>query len=453
MQQPEKYNLWDQINGVSEPEPIQEPEPTPEPPTPAAEEPPAEQPAPAHKKKKTTLCWLIPAVAAVLVLSIGLTLFFTRPKPPAPQPEELVTLWLCTERCYYNAQSGLEEKNLRTYDENGNVLTYAVYMGERETNRLENTYDEENRLLETATYSNGQESYRYQYTWDFQGNQTKSVEIIQGKRNTEYTYIFGWKGELLTQLQTDPGGKRIQTDYVYDSRGNVIRKSVKTGSVVEWRNESRYDEKNRLILEEFYYNGMVQSTHVISYNPDGTVAMRQNQVGDSVQHQLYFYDENGNQTEQIFYEDGKYVSTVTRDYDQAGNLIGQVSHDGEKELYRYSYNYDIYGRKTEAAYRDDQMWHIETWFYNEDGTLRRYESGITDQRGSHTSWRDYTYDEHGNCIEVVSQQVDGKTYRSTKSYVEVKVTAQRAEELQKEQSYQSLGYPTLYSGYLSSQIS
>jgi len=243
--QSEKNNLWDRINGITEAEPIQEPEPIPEdipepepipediPETePVAEELAAEQPTPAPKKKITTKRWLIPAIAAVLALSVGLTLFFTRPKPPKPQPEELVSVWLLAEQCQYNDRGGLEERVLRTYDENGNVLTYAVYMGEREISRSEQTYDEKNCLVEMVTYSNGQESYRYQYTWDFQGNQTKSVQTHQGKPYSEYEYIYGWKGELLTQLQTDQGENKSKRITLMTAGG---MSSGKASKPAEWK--------------------------------------------------------------------------------------------------------------------------------------------------------------------------------------------------------------------------
>ena len=427
MQQPENYNLWDQINGIPEPEPVPEPEPISEPET-VTEEPPAEQPVPAPQKKKTTRRWLIPTIAAVLALSIGLTLLFTLRKPPKPQPEQLVSVWLMAESESTGGDGVIPSHRTYTYDENGNLLQSISYVDGNEVSRNTNTYDEDGNLLEQISSIDGIESHRESYTWDFEGNLTGYTRSGDGIKPNSYTYTYGWNGKL-SEVRIVDSRNTTTIKRLYDSRGNMIRETGSAGGKEIFRKEYSFDDANRLLSQVEYRGGEQDIVVLYGYNPDGTLAMKQFQSTEYSEHFLCFYDSDGNLIRKNYYCDGEHLNSIVYAYDDAGRQTQEICFEGETENYSYFYIYDDQGRKVEERYSDGDYQHTTRTIYNDAGDPLEQISVVNGK----TSVVRYTYDEHGNSISYEIWSGDTLKSKSTQTFVEVRVSPQRAEELKKTQ--------------------
>lgn len=444
-------NLWDQIHGITEPEPEPIPEPIPEPeqePVPVAEETAPEPPTPQPKKKKTTKWRLIPAIAAVLALAVGLTLFFTRPK--APESEEMVTIWLRSEYVVSDGNGNVVQQTVYTHDASGRLTEYASTMGFG-NGRYTFTYDEDGNLLEEVTYldevdgPNQKETMRNSYRWDIEGNLVSYTQSWDGTEANHYEYIYGMNGKMTTMLSRNSKGVTTTRDRVYDSRGNIIRETIYTGSRSSGETQYiyTYDAENRLTSETTYTDGKKTHEELRTYHPDGSMVMRMYQSTRHTEHYLFFYDEQGNLQEEAYYRDGAQINSTIYAYDEHGQMVRKIFYVGDEQKECYNYAYDDAGRQVMEEYLAQDAEYVTLSTYDEAGNL--IVRTVT-ANGETTETR-YTYDAHGNCI-AYEEWTDGElVMKATQSYTQVKVPARLAEQLK-----ESNGAPRLSLKYTEGYI-
>lgn len=233
----------------------------------------------------------------------------------------------------------------RKNDDNGPTQPAAeapgiktVYIHESVTHTLGTTvsktaylYDDQMRLTEVVV-SSDQDTHHYQVTCDANGNPIR------------------W--------QTEIGGKISATDYAYDGLGHMVSTMVYSGeqlvtsteqvwagdlrmSVVakapaqnyENRTEYTYDDQGRMIRQDLYINGQLDSyaicqtddsgrlVRVDSFTPEGGVMGATVHTYDGKIENRTFLDENG-----------QIVQSMILTYDDAGNLLTSNTRNAEGKV-------------------------------------------------------------------------------------------------------------------------
>lgn len=150
-------------------------------------------------------------------------------------------------------------------------------------------------------------------------------------------------------------------DLAYDERGRQVISYAKTTAVI--RRELTYDDQDNLIEEVVYgEDGQVSEFMKYAYNADGLETMCER-----------------------YQSDGVLWSTLTFEYDSAGNMIRQNDYrNGTLEIY-HIYEYDKDGNQVKRAYYDGPTGelldyevflydghgnYVGTEYYNADGSIR-----------------------------------------------------------------------------------
>ncbi|MEH6581427.1 MAG: hypothetical protein V7754_05775 [Halioglobus sp.] len=208
------------------------------------------------------------------------------------------------------------------YDAHGNVVHY------------------DGRLMQYGTDSEEQRTIsKYQYEYDSRGNITKIWTDEDGNG----------RPDLIESHSYDQHDARVLTEWDYDANGSV-------DDVQRWPYEYEYDASGNIVSRTIELNGDDDPEEITSYS----------------------YYKNGNVSEQHLSsrEVGEHEMT-TWQYDASGKLLRKESDYGgeagpDKTI---AYGYDACGGLAlrEIFARDGSRVSAETWQYDADGDLRRYE--------------------------------------------------------------------------------
>ena len=266
--------------------------------------------------------------------------------------------------CTYDAQGNLLSResrykdevyrNVYTYDEKGNELTYAYfnYSG-AEQSGYRNTYDERGNLVKTEHHDRIDAAYNY-------------TEV----------FTYDEQDRLLTCTTIDYDGEETVCTYIYEADG-AYHKSYNSGvfAYTYW-----YDKEGRTVKHEVV-------------NTDTNEMKEYSETHyDEMGHQVYYRET---------YYDSEYVRTAT--YNEQGlELTSQTMHDGELHGMTAT-TYDENGNElTYERFYGDSSWGRVTYTYDEQNRL------LTKRSMSNTGWHQYTYtyDEAGYCIKVEQDGAD-----------------------------------------------
>jgi RHS repeat-associated protein len=302
----------------------------------------------------------------------------------------------------------------RTYDSQGNVLTYADALGDTTTY----TYDELNdRTSETSPLG-----VTTSYAYDGAGNLlSKSAPLGETGEEAVTSYLYeGEPGEVTSV--TNPDGDA--TTYTYTEAGDIASETNPDGDKTTYT----YDEDGEL-SSKTAPNGNVEggspasyTTHY-AYDADGELTSETDPLGHTT---TYAYDVDGNRvtitdgdghtTRQSYDADNELTevgrpdgSTLKTLWDGDGNMIAQINAAGDATTYSYdqqnrlvavtdpdghstSYQYDAAGRKTAMVNAEGET---TNYAYDTDGEL----TGITYSDGRTPSVSE-TYDADGDRVAM-----------------------------------------------------
>ena len=189
------------------------------------------------------------------------------------------------------------------------------------------------------------------------------------------------ENNLPEQLITTSDGRIYTQDYLYDDDGRLI----------ECKSKGPYGGEPS--INQFIYNTQGQLiTEIIN---DGNV--RENN---------YTYDESGNRIKkvQINVDGSEYITEYT--YDKNGNVLKIVEILSTNRIYITEYIYNKDGKVLQET--STSPWgYIDVLSYNYDEMGMLIQTRHFAHDGSIYSTTDYTYDENGNNIKIVSTYPDG----------------------------------------------
>lgn len=169
-------------------------------------------------------------------------------------------------------------------------------------------------------------------------------------------------------------GKYVKTTRCYNGEGKLTSVSTET-----------FDEHDNIIVS---YYGVEKHYYAYEYNADGTVAGKYAED----RHTVYEY-ENGMQTKETEYRNGKPSLVITREYDEHGNVtFSSYENPDIDSFYEYFYEYE---------YDENGQWISQTGFRSYHGEPREEFAAAACVR-----------DEKGNIISGVLDDGSRKVYEN-----------------------------------------
>ena len=253
---------------------------------------------------------------------------------------------------------------VKEYDEDGKILKQDYYEnGTKIRTSFTFTYEGENLVSEVVEKDNGTFDYKKK-KYDEDGN---LIEVYRGKeedklyldeKNTyedglirkrinynedgsiwdyhEYEYENGRLVKDTTKLESDYIYRTYE--YVYDENGKLDQM---TDTMHEHKSVCTYDDEERLVFEQNYYNGEPSFTTEYKYGEYGeTEYIYTDSDGKVTIHTIKDYDDKGRlKCASNVDENGTKTIYATWEYDEAGNLLHHVDMSG----YEYTAEYNEYG--------------------------------------------------------------------------------------------------------------
>lgn len=230
------------------------------------------------------------------------------------------------------------------YKYTGNKLHKEIISRDRETfETIEYKYDNKELLIEKKTYNSLDElTDLYIYEYDNNGNKIKEEYYSRDILAHVYNYKYNEKGICIEEIYIDDGVLDSKTEYKYDECGNLIEETrTKLTTTI-------YDDPNEngnIVYYECIYtpNGELSKAYKSKFNPFTGEDFEEHVVVEDLENikkvdltpekNLYKYDEKGNLTEIIFYDQsGTYKGVRHQKYDEIGNII-EIKTDGSINIF------------------------------------------------------------------------------------------------------------------------
>ena len=194
-----------------------------------------------------------------------------------------------------------------TYDEQGNLTSQqSVSAMDTVSNSSVYTYDDLNRPIQKVHTDSDGRSYTYTYEYDERNNLTKKTRTYPGGTVTTFVYTYDDMNREIKSVVTT-GTDRTVTEREYDHHGNVIKRTeTASGKKTVYEYVHQYDEKGNLVKTEDLKDGTLSATFVREYDGAGREIKR---IGYSAENKIFV--------------------EVTREYDEDGNLLREISTSGE----------------------------------------------------------------------------------------------------------------------------
>ena len=194
-----------------------------------------------------------------------------------------------------------------TYDEQGNLTSrQSVSAMDTVSNSFVYTYDDLNRPIQKVHTDSDGRSYTYTYEYDERNNLTKKTRTYPSGTVTTFVYTYDDMDREIKSVVT-AGNDRTVTETEYDHHGNVIKRTeTASGKKTVYEYVHQYDEKGNLVKTENLKDGTLSATYVREYDPAGREIKR---TGYSAENKIF--------------------AEVTREYDEDGNLLRELSTPGE----------------------------------------------------------------------------------------------------------------------------
>lgn len=183
--------------------------------------------------------------------------------------------------------------------------------------------------------------------YDENDNEVRNVSLNQDTY-TDYTNTYDSYGNLIRcqQIrQTDDKYYIFYDEYEYDENNRLKCANHYNESInLKYWETYEYNENGDLIQKDLWYDGerKPKTSNIFEYDENGNVKCERRQYNDNTEFYMYVdyeYDENGRPiTEFIKEPDGTLYNTITRTYDDKGNILTEYTENSEwynTEVYVY----------------------------------------------------------------------------------------------------------------------
>lgn len=310
-----------------------------------------------------------------------------------------------------------------SYDDKGLLTEIEETNGQGEfVGRNEYSYDEEGKLTENREYKlRCNLTYKYDengvlieedcknFENDYTNNQFSVLPngLIEASNDNSYhiVYELNEDGNIVNSL-LNMGEKEYSIDQKYDKNGRVTEQQNDDTTVKisydDNGNISHYEVVKDIIKTDISYlyddnNNLLEEEEMTSLK-DGKNWVENNTVSS-----ICVYDAGNNRIADIFYQDGKFVYSMKKDYENKKLVKNVVYYEGNDDAsYSIDYTYDENGREIQnvETYNSLNKKITNTKTYNDEGfcqsILTTYDGeNIEDERDSYVV---FTY-ENGRIVD------------------------------------------------------
>lgn len=284
---------------------------------------------------------------------------------------ETLNTYMLSKQFYYDADGVLVSTMEYKYDDKGNELEIITSNSDGSTEHTTSEYEYYNNgKLKKEVGFNNDGSIIFSCEYDDNGNVLNMIINLYGSQQTEYEYDEnGKKTKGKVTLYSEDNSISSVTEYEYDVYGNEVKE------IYILYNDD--DSELYAYESEYYYE----------YNDDNLPLKKSCDYADNTGRSIceYEYDTNGNkvkETDNSYDADGSIISSSICEYDADGNIIREVFDLFTVSIYEYSY--DDYGNETKCVHYEDGNidFYKETEYtydsnnnvikavqYNEDGSV------------------------------------------------------------------------------------
>lgn len=259
-------------------------------------------------------------------------------------------------------QNGVLGSLKNTYDDNNKLLKSAILDSVGNVQQLvERTYDKNGNVLTFQLTQGNIVLYSQKMLYDNADKMTKITEFDgEGQPQIITNYSYNEKGKLIENEEIRSTGEVIEkTVFVYDEKG---RNTVQTiygsdGQVIEKNFLKEYDKNdNAQLIEKYDRNDSLIVTYSYTYNNVGneTKSIIYNGIGQIIRQSMASFDGNGDQVGYEVYEGGKgLVGKDERKYNSDHQEIELIVYDNkENQVKRKISNYNDKGLLSEVINYD-----------------------------------------------------------------------------------------------------
>lgn len=200
---------------------------------------------------------------------------------------------------------------------------HYVYIQGEKTLRSVAFYDEHDKELRSVSLN--LDTIDYSNTYDSNGNLISCQKVRQIQNNNEY-YVS-------------------HDEYEYDENNRLKCTNHYLDNIeLNYWETYEYNENGDLIQKDSWYNGesKPKTSNIFEYDENGNIKCEKRQYNDYPESYIYVEyecDENGRPINEVIKEaDGTLYNTVTRTYDDKGNILTEYMENSEwynTEVYVY----------------------------------------------------------------------------------------------------------------------
>lgn len=198
-------------------------------------------------------------------------------------------------------------------------------------------------------YIQGEKMLRAVTFYDKNDNEVRDVSLNLDTY-TDYTNTYDSNGNLIScqkvrQIQNNNEYYVSRDEYEYDENNRLKCASHYNESIeLNCWETYEYNENGSLIQKDLWYDGesKPKTSNIFEYDENGSIKREKCQYNDSPESYMYVEyecDENGRPVNEVIKEaDGTLYNTVTRTYDDKGNILTEYTENSEwynTEVYVY----------------------------------------------------------------------------------------------------------------------
>lgn len=263
------------------------------------------------------------------------------------------------------------------------IVTLAVFIPLLTTAQQTNDYKYK---LDSIVYENfTKEVYHYDDRWNCTEIKTIYIDVVPNFVDHTTTFTYDDENHILKTVYYNWDDYREIHEYSYNEIG-LLEHDIQT---TYYHNGQKYSQ---ISIYEYNENKQVTDLRVCYYTSNG--------IGEQNEHTRYEYENGLLMSSSLFYYDNTRPDVIkTYTYNDQGLCVEIIENQGplwlglEKEKTIFTYDED--GNRTSQtilSHNDDDNEWITDW------------------------WREYVYDDHGNCIAWDYYEKDGYHLQYTFTY-------------------------------------
>ncbi len=254
----------------------------------------------------------------------------------------------------------------------------------------------------------------YESEYDENGNQLFYVWYEDdGSVSEKVEYAYDAEGNMTVLVRYNPDGSvEMRVEYEYDTSGNLIAETgIHSDPEGEWISSTvcGYDRAGNLISRKAYAEGMFQGGTEYAYDGNGNLILQITTDGNGTvtsRHENTFDSAGSPLSETSFKADGTVSSKKEYAYDEAGRLILE-KQSWVRTARTREYEYDGEGLMTRSVYTDEDK--RQEYIY--DGAGNAVSVTVYRPDGEINFKSESTFDAAGNTLSYVMFGGDGKIIR------------------------------------------